>query len=99
VGSSQLPGYPESRRGVAITRRLPESFAKQIERSLGAGRICPSVGDSAMQVTSHSTHHRGQLNTRLRELGEEPPQFDYIAWVWFGRPTAEWNEPVADDPR
>ncbi|HIE93786.1 MAG TPA: hypothetical protein EYQ83_13305 [Acidobacteria bacterium] len=81
------------------TRRLPESFAKQIERSLGAGRICPSVGDSAMQVTSHSTHHRGQLNTRLRELGEEPPQFDYIAWVWFGRPTAEWNEPVADDPR
>jgi hypothetical protein len=24
-------------------------------------------------------HHRGQINTRLRELGNEPPLVDFIA--------------------
>jgi uncharacterized damage-inducible protein DinB len=38
----------------------------------------------------HSTYHRGQVNARLRELGIEPPLTDYIAWIWFGRPEAEW---------
>jgi uncharacterized damage-inducible protein DinB len=42
------------------------------------------------QVTSHSTHHRGQVNARLRALGGEPPLVDYIAWVWFGKPAADW---------
>ena len=43
-----------------------------------------------MQVPMHSTYHRGQVNTRLRELGAEPPLVDYIAWLWFGKPAAEW---------
>ncbi len=77
-----------------VSQPLPDSFARQIEDHLGACRACPTVAESAFQVTSHSTHHRGQLNTRLRELGAEPPQFDYIAWVWFGRPAPEWKDPL-----
>ncbi len=38
----------------------------------------------------HSTHHRGQVAARLRELGGEPPLVDFIAWLWWKRPEPEW---------
>ena len=40
----------------------------------------------------HSTYHRGQINTRFRELGGEPAMVDFIAWVWLGKPKSEWGE-------
>ena len=46
-------------------------------------------------LTSTPRISRRRLNTRLRELGGEPPQFDYTARVWFGRPAAAWKEPGA----
>lgn len=33
----------------------------------------PTLGEALMPVDSHSTHHRGQVNARIRELGVEPP--------------------------
>ncbi len=93
------PYYAEVKRFLntadqeAVAEPLPESFANRIEQDLGVRRATPTIAESAIQVASHSTHHRGQLNTRLRALGAEPPRFDYIAWVWFGRPTADWKEP------
>lgn len=51
-----------------------------------------TLGQSAMQVAMHSTHHRGQVAARLRDLDIEPPMMDFIAWVWFGRPEASWPE-------
>jgi uncharacterized damage-inducible protein DinB len=53
------------------------------------GRECerPSLAETMFQITSHSTYHRGQVNARLRELGAEPPLVDYIAWLWFDRPS------------
>jgi len=42
-------------------------------------------------VALHSLYHRGQVNARLREVGGTPPLVDYIAWLWFGRPAAEWK--------
>lgn len=47
--------------------------------------------DTMIQVASHSTYHRGQVNTRLRELGGKPPLVDFIAWGWFGRPAPRWD--------
>jgi hypothetical protein len=32
---------------------------------------------------------------RLRELEVEPPLTDYIAWVWTGRPEADWGSEEA----
>jgi uncharacterized damage-inducible protein DinB len=49
-----------------------------------------TLGDTIVQITSHSTYHRGQANTRIRELGAEPPLVDYIAWLWLGRPAPRW---------
>jgi uncharacterized damage-inducible protein DinB len=49
-----------------------------------------TMGESAWQVFSHTTYHRGQIATRLRELGGEPPLVDYLVWVWGGRPATDW---------
>jgi uncharacterized damage-inducible protein DinB len=43
--------------------------------------IRPTVGEMMMQVVMHSQHHRGQVASRLRELGGAPPTVDFILWV------------------
>jgi uncharacterized damage-inducible protein DinB len=50
-----------------------------------------TVAQALMQGALHSQHHRGQNATRLREVGGEPPMVDYIAWLWKGRPAADWS--------
>lgn len=64
-------------------------WVRHFEQRLGRGLTTPTLGDTIFQVFSHSTHHRAQVSTRLRELGIEPPLTDYIGWVWFGKPDAE----------
>lgn len=51
----------------------------------------PTVGQTVLQVTTHSAHHRGQIGARLRELGGEPSYTDFIVWVWSGQPPADWS--------
>jgi hypothetical protein len=34
-------------------------------------------------------YHRGQVATRLRERGGEPPLTDFIAWIWMHRPAPD----------
>ncbi|MDP9361313.1 MAG: damage-inducible protein DinB [Acidobacteriota bacterium] len=50
-----------------------------------------TLGETLLQLPSHSTYHRGQVNTRLRELGATPPLVDFIAWVWAGKPAPDWG--------
>jgi len=52
----------------------------------------PRFGETLMPVASHSTHHRGQVCARIRELGSEPPLTDFIAWIWSSRPAASWSK-------
>jgi len=55
------------------------------------GTIRPAtLSESAWQVFSHTTYHRGQIATRIREIGGEPPLVDFLVWVWGGKPAAEW---------
>ena len=61
-------------------------FAKHV----GVEPHSSTLGETLLQLPSHSTYHRGQVNTRLRELGAMPPLVDFIAWVWFGKPAAVW---------
>lgn len=51
-----------------------------------------STFDTMLQICLHSTYHRGQLNKRLRELDCDPPQVDYIIWLWSGKPESKWPE-------
>jgi len=74
-----------------ISKPLPVPWAAMVEQRLGRAPDSTTIGETALQVTLHTLYHRGQINARLREVGGEPPLVDYIAWVWLGRPTADWD--------
>ncbi len=73
-----------------LERPITLPWAGRFAQRLGHEPATPSLAETILQVTMHSAYHRGQVNTRLRELGVEPPLTDYIAWIWFGRPEAQW---------
>ena len=66
------------------------AWKKWVEETIGRIPAPTTYADTLMQVSQHSTYHRGQVNMRLRELGATPPLTDYIAWIWLGKPDAEW---------
>jgi len=55
----------------------------------------PSLAETIVQVASHSTYHRGQVNTLLRSMGVKPSNTDFIAWIWQGKPAPDWSRPSA----
>jgi uncharacterized damage-inducible protein DinB len=56
------------------------------------GKVLPAtLSESVWQVLSHSTYHRGQIATRIREIGGEPPVVDFLYWVWAGKPAPDWS--------
>ena len=74
-----------------LRRPIVTPGLERYEEQMGRRFDVPTLGETMLQVASHSTYHRGQVNARLRELGGEPPLVDYIAWIWFGRPAPEWR--------
>lgn len=74
-----------------LSKPMPVPWASMVERLLGHAPEITTVGDTVLQAALHSLYHRGQVNARLRELGGEPPLVDYIAWIWMGRPAADWT--------
>lgn len=80
-----------------LSGAMPMPWASMVERRLGRAPETTTIGETALQVTLHSQYHRGQINARLREVGGEPPLVDYIAWVWLGRPAAQWPAGAPQD--
>ncbi|MGE5430057.1 MAG: DinB family protein [Syntrophomonadaceae bacterium] len=74
-----------------LQRVLSIPWTYLIEEKLGrrAGEV--NLQESIFQVALHSSHHRGQITSRVRELGGDPPLVDYIGWLWIGKPTADWE--------
>jgi len=64
--------------------KLP--WAKNVGKSLGIDPQPCTMLDSMQQVIHHSTYHRGQINSLVRKLGEDPPITDFILWVLKGKP-------------
>lgn len=54
-----------------LDRPIVVPWAKFLTSQLGHDPAVPSLGETIVQVAAHSTYHRGQVNARLRELGEE----------------------------
>lgn len=73
-----------------LERPVVMPWAGMIEARIGRKAAAPTFHETLLQVAMHSTYHRGQVNTRLRELGAEPPLTDFIAWVWSSKPEARW---------
>jgi uncharacterized damage-inducible protein DinB len=65
-------------------------WAERLEKVLGKQPESSNLAETMIQVTAHSTYHRGQINSRIRALDVDPPMTDFIAWVWLGKPGAAW---------
>ena len=87
----ELPEYLASISEAALSATVTFPWADRlVERVGGAGPV--TMAESVIQIAMHSSHHRGQVARRLRELEAEPSLGDFIAWVWRGRPDADWGE-------
>ena len=64
-------------------------WAERLAAQFGTVHDC-TLGETLLQIPSHSTNHRGQVLMKLRELDVKPPILDLIAWVWRGKPQPEW---------
>lgn len=82
-----LDGLDESR----LLKPVALPWSAHFEECIGRPAQTATLAETLFQVTSHTTHHRAQVNTRLRELGAEPPLVDYIVWVWSDKPAASWR--------
>jgi uncharacterized damage-inducible protein DinB len=66
------------------------TWRRWVEKAIGRPAAPTTLGETMLQVSQHSTYHRGQVNMRLRERDVEPPLTDFIAWVWMGKPGTNW---------
>jgi uncharacterized damage-inducible protein DinB len=85
--SKFIDSIEESQLDVVVS--LP--WASRLANELGSVFTNPLLGETLLQVPSHSTHHRGQVCARIRELQIVPPLTDFIAWVWSSKPVAKWE--------
>jgi len=63
-----------------------------VERKTKQKVVPATFEETILQVTSHSTYHRGQINTRFRELSGEPASVDFIVWIWLGKPKEDLGD-------
>jgi uncharacterized damage-inducible protein DinB len=73
-----------------LERPVVMPWIEMFEARMGRKADVPTFHETLLQVVMHSAYHRGQVSTRLRELGAEPPLTDFIAWVWRGKPQPDW---------
>ncbi len=75
----------------ALAQPVALPWTEMVAARIGQTPAVSTMVETLQQVTMHSAYHRGQVNLRLREVGAEPPLIDFIAWVWLGKPLAQWN--------
>lgn len=90
-GHEALAARVESMTEAEAATHASVPWSKLVAERIGTETAPVTIGETMLQVAFHSTYHRGQANTRLRELGGKPPLVDYIAWIWFGRPAPRWD--------
>lgn len=90
----ELPSYLASLTQDDLDREVRFPWADRLVQRFGKAKPA-TWAESLLQVAMHSTYHRGQVARRLRELGQEPPLADFIAWIWMDRPVADWGEDEA----
>jgi uncharacterized damage-inducible protein DinB len=86
----KLPAYADGLDETRLRQPVEFPWAAQVAKRLGSAGPA-TVGESILQLVLHTTYHRGQVATRLRESGGEPPLTDFIAWIWMERPAPHWE--------
>jgi uncharacterized damage-inducible protein DinB len=85
-----VPDYFATVDAEALGQEVQLPWSDHLVERWGSARPT-TLAETILQVNYHTTYHRGQVNTRLRQLGGEPPLTDFIAWIWMGRAAAEWE--------
>ncbi|HKS27436.1 MAG TPA: DinB family protein [Pyrinomonadaceae bacterium] len=87
---AELNEYTRGLENMDMERPIVMPWIKMFEARLGRKADAPSFHETLLQVAMHTAYHRGQVATRLRQLGGEPPLTDFIVWVWVGKPEPSW---------
>jgi len=76
----------EKERRPFLNALTAASLERVIEYTSLMGNRCAYTLCRMMQhVVNHSTYHRGQVTTLLRQLGAQPPATDYLRYFdWLG---------------
>ena len=75
-----------------VASLTPESLSRTVRIPWFPDPPCViTVAEALVQVAMHSQHHRGQCMTRLKDLGGEPKNVDWIIWLWKQKPQARWS--------
>ena len=65
-----------------LTEIRPRDIAKKISvANLKGETFINSIGDIMIHIGNHAAHHRGQISSKLREMGVDPPNFNYITYA------------------
>lgn len=87
----KLDDFLQSNKTEEKEKLIDIPWSKFWERRTGKKVVPATLEETMFQVALHSTYHRGQINTRFRELGGEPPSVDFIVWIWLNKPSADWS--------
>lgn len=87
---AEVAAYLETLDDSRMSEPMGVPWERLFEKALGKKPAPATFGETLFQVTAHTNYHRGQINTRLRQLDVKTPEVDYIAWVWIGKPAPEW---------
>lgn len=71
---------------VKLDEEIDLPWAKNVGKSLSIDPHPCTLLDSMQQVIQHSAYHRGQINSLVRRLGDDPPITDFILWILTGKP-------------
>lgn len=72
----------EVERAEWLTRLADSDLSAMLSYSTLNGQLyVHRLGDLVRHVVNHSTYHRGQLATQLRQLGATPPSTDFIRYL------------------
>jgi uncharacterized damage-inducible protein DinB len=95
-----LPDFPELKAHCEAAHEVFKALGQNLDEASMAHPVhvpwfpdppCViPVSDALLQVCLHSQHHRGQCMARLRALGAEAKNVDYIIWLWKKKPEPRW---------
>jgi uncharacterized damage-inducible protein DinB len=78
--------------GALLAELTPEGLERNVRVPWFPDPPCViTVAQALVQVAMHTQHHRGQCMTRLKDLGGEPKNVDWIIWLWKEKPAARWG--------
>ena len=86
----QLPAVLANVREEDLGRTKEVLWKRWVEKTIGRPPEPTTFAETMLQVSQHSTYHRGQVNLLSRDRGLDPPLTDFIAWVWQGKPAPAW---------